>query len=337
MKKSVVITLHVVFWSLFIAGLLIINEKALQPSPQKGLEILGQFVIILWAAMSFYLFYYYLFPKILGKKKILKFIAYSLIAGLIISGIIKLINVILYGFSTLSEDIVTIFAGAIITIIFGQFGTLLRAFVDWFNNQKKNAELEKQALKTELEFLKSQINPHFMFNTLSNIDTLIFEDQNKASTSLLKLSELFRYMVYETNKDKVLLKDEITYLENLISLQRMRLDNASSISFTITGKPDNIYIAPMLFVPFIENAFKHCNEKEMDNAIDINIEILENTIRFSTRNQFSINGNSTEQKGIGLDIVRKRLDLIYPNSHKLDIKNSNNFFSVNLELNSSAN
>jgi two-component system, LytTR family, sensor kinase len=330
MKKSVVLIIHCLLWVIMIFLFALINlTNSNAPSNQR----ISNFILLtIYSAASVYLYYFYLFPKYLAKKKYLKFVLYSFLFGLIISCITKLVTILPYGSTSITEDIATIFIGAFGVIILGQLGTLLRALVEWFNNSKLNEKLEKQKLIAEIAFLRSQINPHFMFNTLSNIDTQISENPKKASESLLKLSALYRYMVYEANKDAVQLKDEIAYLEDLVALQKMRLNNTKSVVFEVSGSIEERYIAPMLFVPFIENAFKHCSDKETPNAIDIRIFINEKNIKFQSKNVYQEQKHSNEPSGIGLEIVRKRLALLYPDRHLLNILKENNTFIVNLEI-----
>lgn len=336
MKKFLVIIIHSLLWIVLVSIFGLINILENPNTPLSG-RISDFLVLTFYCVASVYFHYSYLFPVYFAKRKYIKFALFSIAGGIIISGITKTFTVFHGGFTTKSEDILTIFAGAAGVLIIGQMGTLLRALVEWFNSSKKNEVLEKQRLMAELSFLKSQINPHFMFNTLSNIDTLIFEDPKKASDSLMKLSALFRYMVYETSKNSVKLENEILYLRDLIELQRMRIKSDKSIIFEVTGSAKEKYIAPMLFVPLIENAFKHCSDKEVSDAINIRIDIYEKKIRFFSENIYEVQKISSETSGVGLELVKKRLNIIYPEQHKLEITKTSNTFMINLEIENFAN
>lgn len=214
----------------------------------------------------------------------------------------------------------------------GLVGTFLRIFVQWFKDAQDKIELEKQNFKSELSLLKNQLNPHFLFNTLNNIDSLINENSPNASLALNKLSELMRYMVYESQQEFVPLLDELDYLHNYIDLQKLRVSNEDIITFTIKGDSDNKQIAPMLFIPFVENTFKHSSLKDTpDNKIEIRIEITSNKLSFNCFNTITeiIKDNSS---GVGLDNVEKRLEMIYKGNYSLTIDKTVNSFSVFLEI-----
>lgn len=210
------------------------------------------------------------------------------------------------------------------------------------NRQKEEIAQQARQLKTELTnqnavsemgLLKSQINPHFLFNTLNNIYSLVYQKSEDAPSAVMKLSELMRYMVYETNSDKVALEKEINYLKSFIELQLLRLRNKDFAEFNIEG---NIYgrtIAPMLLIPFVENAFKHGNKKSPNPGIVINLAIEDKSIRFDVTNYFQ-NGavNKDEIGGIGIENVKRRLELIHPDSHVLNITQTENQYETHLEI-----
>ena len=207
---------------------------------------------------------------------------------------------------------------------------------NWLEKKKQLKELEKQHLQSELALLKNQINPHFLFNTLNNIDSLIKSNPDHASKSLLELSGIMRYMLYETNTQRVPLQKELDYIEDYLKLQKIQYANAQLVEYTVSGDPDNIEIAPMLFIPFIENAFKHCTDKEKAHAIQFSMEINDKQIRFKASNiadpNHPISKDSTN--GIGLDTVKRRLAILYPDKHSLQISEKNNLFCVELNIDS---
>jgi two-component system LytT family sensor kinase len=204
----------------------------------------------------------------------------------------------------------------------------------WFGSQQAQAVLEIQNRKSELALLRSQVNPHFLFNTLNNIDALIRRDPDKASDSILKLSWIMRYFIYEADTDKVQLTKEIEYLESFIDLQRIRYRNTAYIEYTVTGDPGNLEIAPMLFVPFVENAFKHGVRRDQVPGIVISLEISDPNIRFLVWNYYDPGNTSVKDpvQGIGLKNVEKRLELLYPGRYELKITEDGGKFRTELTI-----
>lgn len=213
-------------------------------------------------------------------------------------------------------------------------GILLYILYDWFQKKQKQKELKRKNLQSELNLLKNQLSPHFLFNTLNNIDSLISICPEKASKSLVQMSEMMRYMIYETNTPEVDLAQELKYINNYLDLQRLQYDNPNLVSYTLEGAPDNIRVAPMLFIAFIENAFKHCTNKKASGAIRIFFRIQSSEIHFEVLNNFDsakqINKDSSS--GIGLNIVRRRLDILYPHRYDLQINQKNGYFDVSLTI-----
>jgi LytS/YehU family sensor histidine kinase len=184
-----------------------------------------------------------------------------------------------------------------------------------------------------LLLIKAQLNPHFLFNTINNIDVLILKDPEKASLYLNKLSDILRFMLYETRQEEILLSQELGYIEKYIELQRIRTSNSNFVSCTITGDPGERTIASMLFIPFIENAFKYAENKKTDRAIEIEIRIEPERIVFECRNELIVREQrAPETGGLGNELIRKRLELLYAGRHSLDIQNTNNTYLVHLEV-----
>jgi len=212
-------------------------------------------------------------------------------------------------------------------------GCLFRFFIDWFKKKKEVIILEKENVSSNLALLKNQINPHFLFNTLHNIDTLIYDNQEKASKSLVKLSDIMRYMLKDAKSDLVDLHKEIEHLENYLELEQLRLKNEKFLNYSIHGDVKGIEIAPMLMIPFVENAFKHSVDSSIENGIKINISIVNHKLHFICENRFDKSEtDKDESHGIGLDILKKRLDLIYKNRYKLLINSDDSIFKVNMEI-----
>lgn len=213
-------------------------------------------------------------------------------------------------------------------------GILLRLAIDWFSKRKKLEQLQKENLQSNLALLKHQLNPHFLFNTLHNIDSLIYIDKSKASQSIEKLSDIMRYMLKDAKVDFVKLDDELSYLNNYIELERLRFKNQAFLDFTATEGDTKLKIAPMILLPFVENAFKHAVDSSTEKGIEISIIIKDKQMQFLCQNIYNPDEAEKDRcNGIGLSTVKQRLELIYANKYELDITTENNTYTVNLELN----
>jgi hypothetical protein len=190
----------------------------------------------------------------------------------------------------------------------------------WQNDESVRRELDQQRVNTELSYLKAQINPHFFFNTLNNIYALTNLDVKKAQEALLKLSRMMRYVLYENQKNETLLSKEVKFIEDYIELMKMRLSSRVKLNIQIEEPKENLIIAPMLLLPFLENCFKHGISSQHESEIMIKVEVMGDTLFFETRNHiFPVNPDSPEahESGIGLTNTQRRLSLIYPQKHRL--------------------
>lgn len=217
------------------------------------------------------------------------------------------------------------------TIYYSAFGIVFFFIQFSAYNQKKQSELLLQNRQAELSFLRSQINPHFLFNSLNNVYTLVYQGSEKALGAISKLSELLRYMLYEKEEWVPLLK-EVQYLRNFIDLQLMRYDFVPNYKVDI-GLPASsvLKIAPLTLIPFVENAFKHGDLKDADLPLTITLALTGRTINFRVSNKKG-NFNKDETGGIGLANVQKRLELIYPNQHSLQVSDSASQYAINLQM-----
>lgn len=203
----------------------------------------------------------------------------------------------------------------------------------WYEQKDRQTELKNQNLKSELNMLKLQISPHFLFNTLNNVDSLIYTNPEKASETIVKLSDIMRYMLYESQYVKVPLTNELEYLNNLVELHSLRISKENFIAFNIIGEPNSKEIAPLLFVPFVENAIKHGAKDVNVPGITINLEIKEDQLFFTITNFINNEQNKDPDGGIGLSNVSRRLDLLYPKKHDLKISETDKLFCVELVVN----
>ncbi|KAA5532253.1 hypothetical protein F0919_15765 [Taibaiella lutea] len=202
----------------------------------------------------------------------------------------------------------------------------------YFRVKRQQEIIGKKQTESELSLLKSQINPHFLFNVLNSIYALSLKKSDKTPEIVLKLSDILRYMLYETKQEKVPLEKEIDMIENYIEIEKIRIGSQQQISLEIKGAFDSYIIAPVILIPFVENAVKHGLDSMSENAfVNIKIQIEQGILKFYCSNNYKEN-NIKRPGGIGLENVRKRLELLYPGKHNLLIKNENAIFTVTLNL-----
>jgi two-component system LytT family sensor kinase len=198
-------------------------------------------------------------------------------------------------------------------------------------NEKKQADLERQTREAELQFLRSQVNPHFLFNTLNNIYSLAYERSSKTADAILRLSDLMRYMLYEKKK-YVEITREWQYISSLVELQRLRFEYELPVQMELEGKADGTFIPPYFLIPFVENAFKHGDFTDKDSPLSIRLSIKERGWEFETQNKIS-HKNKDAMGGVGLDNIRRRLEILYPGQYSMDIYTEGDRFSLRLSLN----
>lgn len=326
---------HAFFWIVMILFFLFIARSETKLSTGDMLVIFCAYPII--NISLFYINYLLLIPLFLDKKR------YGIYA------ITIAINILVYGFgkygvALIFKQYVLLRAGRP-AIGFGQYflstvftslvflflSTVLKFTVDWFLNERIQRDLENQRLSAELAFLKSQINPHFLFNSLNSIYSLAYQRSETTPEAILKLSEIMRYMLYECNDNKVDLTKELQYLQNYIDLQKIRFAGKAYIDFKVDGKVDNQKIVPLLLIAFIENAFKHGVANNPLKPIRLLIDVEEEHLHFYIQNK-KHNNNRDASGGIGLNNVQRRLDLLYPGKYNLDIRDETDTYTVELSL-----
>jgi two-component system sensor histidine kinase AlgZ len=243
--------------------------------------------------------------------------------------------------------IALVFIGIIIVVFNDTFGQL-EGFVEFiafyfilifitisywlFKQIKSIIRLKNEKAKTELLHLKSQVNPHFFFNMLNNLYGLVDKDSKKAQELILKLSDMMRYSIYDGQKETVLLSEEITYLQNYIELHKMRYHKTIDVQFKIDLKENDYQVMPLLFIILLENAFKHGVENLRENAyVYINMTAKNNEVFFDIENNFD-NTITHEPGGIGMNNLKRRLELIYPKSHTLTIAKTDTVYKAQLTI-----
>ena len=288
----------------------------------------------------------YLLPKLYFKRKLG---LYFLTSVFLFIGLIWLLDNELLIFSEMAEKY------NVPEKIFekrrnAQVGTWLRFFIPLlisfvgstlielthFANKKEKAaiSIEKEKLDTEMKFLKSQINPHFLFNVLNNIYALTVIKSDKAPDNLMRLSEMLRYMLYDSNDGKVPLHKEIDHMENYISLASLKDSRGLNVRVDLDKSQPGLKVVPLLFIPFVENAFKHSKIEDLNNGyININLKTSNDQIEFSIENSIpNVVFKKDKNGGIGLTNTVQRLELLYPNKHLLSISDSGKTYSVHLKL-----
>jgi LytS/YehU family sensor histidine kinase len=282
--------------------------------------------------ITFSLFYFLFTPRFYKNKDLKLLLAISIVYPFIY-GFVWILVYYLTGLNDIQLLKLYYFSSFGHTLSYAFYGIVFRLAIDWFENREKRKELEKQNIKTELALLRSQVNPHFLFNVLNNINSFANKNSEKTSFAIIKLSDLMRYMLYEAKEDKVFIEKEIKHIENYIDLQKLRYKIPGLIEFDSSCSNSNIKIPPMLFIPFIENAFKH-GKKTNGSKIKIKLEVSDKEINFSCSNQIRLL-NDTERNepgGIGIENIKRRLKILYPEKHQLIVKNSNNIYTVNLSI-----
>nr|WP_320057954.1 histidine kinase [uncultured Bacteroides sp.] len=335
MKYILKALIHTLFWLVYLLFSLVMEVV-----PSR--EILGTlqnltpqfYVNFIWATIIFYVSYYWLI-RYFEKRQLVKYLILSITLSVVVSAIFLLLSRLLLSSFNLFDYHIFLLP-MIGSFIIAQCGCLVRGFENWFANIQVKSEIENKNLKNELKLLKLQINPHFLFNTLNNIDCLIYKSPKDASKMLITLSEMLRYMIYETGTDVVPLQKEIDYLTSYIQLQQLRVKDNDYVKFSFPQQDvSDRQIAPMLFISFVENAFKHSCHAELMPVINTNIHLDGNTLKFSCANYFDAESTSKSdiQSGVGLENVRRRLVLLYPGRHDLQITKKSNIFSVELTIN----
>ncbi len=325
---------HGIFWFLFLVTLMLRDDNQLG----FGLSLILEIVTVFFYAVIVYFNLLYLVPNYLNDKNFLYYCLFLVLSVLVLIPIRVFIQYFLLSdFPIIQNGIVsTINVVFLVTFIVAGFSTILKIISDWVKYQRDRRELQTQNMQSELKFLKSQINPHFLFNTLNNLYALTLKKSDKAPEIVIKLSEMMRYMLYECNEKRVLLSKEVSYIRNYLDLERLRQGKNVNIDFKIKGHVTDQKIAPLMFIPFLENSFKHgLNNQISQGYVTINMEINEKTVDFFIENSKAEKLPAIEHRrsgGIGLVNVRRRLNLLYPNHYNLDIKDNPNTYTVNLKL-----
>jgi two-component system, LytTR family, sensor histidine kinase AlgZ len=337
LQKNRILFIHLSFWCLYFSFFYYQISF-----PRRGEEVnysrafFDAFTHILIMAGLSYLNYFYLLPRFLLHKNILKYLFEFTIPFIVIVTLHLYLKRYIY--TDLGESRKFLHASKFIlqhtstTLFITIFVGMLKFAEDWLELEAKRKELENEKLTAELTFLKAQINPHFLFNTLNNLYYLAFTNSPNTTEVIAKLSQMMRYMIYDSNHEKVLLSKEIEYIENYISLEKLRLNNQIPINFEVDGDINLVKIVPLILITFLENAFKHGVSNNSTNAfISINLSVQNSTIVYTVENS-KLATNNHEKSGIGLQNVKRRLDLSYPQKSSIEVVETGKTYKTCLTL-----
>ena len=346
LNRTLAILSQIAFWScyLFLALILLAvlygsEEESNAEEMMATMEIFCK-VAVIPSAITFYSFGFFLFPRYVKKR----LIAPSIIYGLLLSVIAALSGLVLVqdDFNALcqmdrdqgKEAIHWVFVFIwLIALFAGELSMVIQGFLTWMKDLKLKDALRAKNQEMELALVKAQLDPHFLFNTINNIDVLILKNAERASSYLQKLSDIMRFILYETKPEAIPLCKEIAYLDKYIELQRIRTANQHYVSFKVCGDPVGRNIAPMVLIPFVENAFKHTTNKKIRDAIQVQIQVARDHVRFICKNKYnSSRAPASKANGLGNTLIEKRLNLLYPDRYHLEIKNQDNLYSVELTI-----
>lgn len=222
---------------------------------------------------------------------------------------------------------------ALIALLIIGFDTGLRGVFRWTRSEQERDKLEKEKVKTELAFLRNQVNPHFLMNTLNNIHALIDFDTDEAKDTVIRLSKLMRYLLYDTERNLIPIREEISFIRSYVELMEMRISKRVKVNVRMEVLDEQKTIPPLLFTSLIENAFKYGVSNQKDTVIDISVSTTESELEFLVSNTIAQKKNeSTEHSGIGLGNTQKRLDILFDKSYTLEITNKEDTFTVRLKI-----
>ena len=341
MKRLAIISLHVAYWLMYMFLIFLflfiswLQSRHVLPRSvwQAILYWPGLIMLIFMPAVSFYVFYDVLFTRFLKTKRL--FLLF--ISGITVSAGTAMLGIVLVALLFAPQFPLQLTFGKAIELLIlsaicfvnGTLALVIKGFIGWYEDIRLKAALNQKNYEMELDLIKSQLNPHFLFNTLNNIDVLIQKDADLASTYLNQLSDILRFVLYEAKTPQIPITQELQYIDKYIQLQKIRTTHPEYISYTVEGKIGERLVEPMLFIPFIENAFKHA-EKKISNAISIRFTFTETEIIFLCENKYS--KSLSPGGGLGDSLIRRRLSLLYPGRHQLDISTIGNTYKAILTL-----
>lgn len=338
LQRYRVVLLHLSFWCVYLSFFLYqVTSRGSEVDWQRVLIIVTNQVT--FALLICYLNYFIFLPRFLKRKNVWQYLLeFILPFALLMFMRIHTERYLIDGYAHTEEYLYrTRFVVQLITtnLFIVIFVGMLRFAEGWFEFEAKKKEIENEKLTAELNFLKAQINPHFLFNTLNNLYYLAYTKSENTTEVIAKLSQMMRYMIYDSNYPQVPLTKEIEYMQNYISLERLRLNNQIPIQFEIKGSPENILITPLIFITFLENAFKHgVSNNSTGSWVNITIELKAKQCIYTVENSkiVKINSVKEEKSGFGLQNVQRRLELSYPGNFQLKSEDRPDRYFVQLNI-----
>jgi two-component system LytT family sensor kinase len=335
MKKLNMVSIHLICWTvlfLYHYGSYLVEDNV------KFYDVMSGVSMNIVQVIEFYICYLWVYPQYKKTRNIPLLIGGIMLALAVFISCRYLIEEVIYlalfNISNYSSDTTVqhyvldnIYYGSFYIIVAGAAWGLLHTF----RTEKNNNLLKEEVKKAELAFLKSQINPHFLYNTLNYVYSLALPVSDKLAEAVLKLSDLMRYTLQESPDGKVTLSREIEYLESYIALFKMRFEPEFYVSFEQNGVTDQ-RIASLLLIPFVENAFKHGIVNHRESPVKINLQIFGTHLEFSVSNLIN-RAHKDHSSGIGLVNIQRRLDLIYPDQHEFKINQDDSYYSSSLIIN----
>ncbi|MBK8920972.1 MAG: histidine kinase [Saprospirales bacterium] len=326
---------HALFWLTLFGIMVFFGYTEGQSLP---FVLSNEIISLFFFAVLVYFNLFYLIPNYLARN-VLLYLGLVLASCAMVTPIKILVLYLKFsGKPWLQENLVQIQGSIFLSsFLVTMASTILRVVTDWWRYQREKQTLQTQTIQSELRFLKSQINPHFLFNTLNNLYALTLKKSDKAPEIVLKLSEIMRYMLYECNEKRVLLSKEIQYIHNYLDLERLRQPGVADIRFTVEGQVSEQLIAPLLFVPFLENSFKHGLNHHMHGGgfVRMHLKVQGDDLEFYIENSKAEGLPRQEHPrsgGIGLANVRQRLKILYPEKHTLEVDDRPHRYAVTLLL-----
>lgn len=340
-QRHRILLIHILFWcvysSFFFYQIIYARTKE-EPDWTRIFQDLGSHIFCMMIIS--YLNYFVFLPRFLKHRSLRRYLLeFSVPFAVSMYGLWRLKVFIISGcaFSTpwiyTQRFIVNLTLSSLLIVL---FVGMLKFAEDWFELEKKKKEIENERLTSELRFLKAQINPHFLFNTLNNLYYLAFTQSPNTTEVIAKLSQMMRYMLYDSNHSHVPLSKEIEYMQNYISLEKLRLSADVPILFEVHGNVDGAMITPLIFITFLENAFKHGVSNTAQNAwVKVGIDISGKACVYTVENSKITDSDKTvnDKSGIGLQNVKRRLDLSYPDNYELNVQDLPDRYVVELKMN----
>jgi len=333
-----IIVIHIIVWIAISLFPILIAYVDIGVIPK------GLFIKQLLRPILFYANYLLFVPLLLLKRKV---VVYILVSFLFLFLYNYLTEALIFNFSDIGQQLpfrkppnghrpflnMRYVVPVVFSLTVYLLGGIYALVIDFYKRERRSRAMEHEKTDIKLQYLRNQLNPHFLFNSLNSIYSLVRSKSDYAPEAVITLSELMRYMLYEANDKEVSLEKELNYIQNYISLQRLRIKNSEDVKINIHGDTKGLYIYPLILITFIENAFKYGTDYKGQTFIDIKINIIDNQLHFYIKNIIGIHKENKENSGIGLENIKKQLKYLYNEQHSLSIDSNKHYYEVILILN----